>query len=438
MQYLNIFLSSKYKHSALLAGTDFFRGFLSIIFYHKFIKMKNFIIISTIVCFLSVSCNHSKKSDHNGMWRGVFVTPSHEIPFLFEISGSENTTVTLINGEERIMLEHVYHRNDSIFIPIPAYDAILAGKIEDEIINGELIRLYSDNRVSFTAQKGNFTRFPVNGTAPSHSLDGKWEITVLKDSAKQVGIFIQKGNNLTGSILTLTGDYRYLDGITQGDNFYLSTFGGLTPYLIQGEFQDSDNFTAEFITPGGSFSFNGKRNPKANLPDAYALTSLNEGYMSLGFSLPNMNGNSISLSDPKFANKVVIVSILGSWCPNCLDEAAFLAPWYHQNKQRGVEIVGLAFERKDDFDYAKKQLSRLIDHYKIGYDILFAGKVGNESTNKVLPELKKVVSYPTTIFIDKKGTVRKIHTGFNGPATGEYYDEFQKEFNWTVDDLLNE
>ena len=47
-------------------------------------------------------------------------------------------------------------------------------------------------------------------------------------------------------------------------------------------------------------------------------------------------------------------------------------------------------------------------------------------------------SYPTSIFIDKKGNVRKIHTGFNGPATGDKYSEFIVEFESFVVELLSE
>ena len=131
-----------------------------------------------------------------------------------------------------------------------------------------------------------------------------------------------------------------------------------------------------------------------------------------------------------------MVSILGSWCPNCLDEAAFLAPWYKENKDRGVEIVGLAFERKDDPAYVNKVLSNFIQKYNIGYDVLFAGKIGNDKN--VLPEIDGLKSYPTTFFIDKKGNVRKIHTGFNGPATGLFYEEFKSDFNKIIDELLAE
>jgi hypothetical protein len=56
----------------------------------------------------------------------------------------------------------------------------------------------------------------------------------------------------------------------------------------------------------------------------------------------------------------------------------------------------------------------------------------------VLPEVENFSGYPTTLFIDKKGNVRKIHTGFTGPATGLFYEDFKKEFNVLIDSLLAE
>lgn len=157
-----------------------------------------------------------------------------------------------------------------------------------------------------------------------------------------------------------------------------------------------------------------------------------------GFVTNNrIEGNRISLSDERYRGKVVIVSILGSWCPSH-DEMAFLAPWYDANKNRGVEIIGIAFEQKDDEAYAKKTISRLKERHNIKYPILFGGAVGKENVAGVLPELDNFLGYPTTIFIDKQGKVRRIHTGFTGPATGLFYEDFIEEFNALIDTLLAE
>ena len=405
--------------------------------------MKNIFVL----VFMSLLSACSAPTHHltDGFWRGVFHVQDAEIPFLFDVksANTENPLVTLINGEERVELTDVIYRNDSVLIPIKIYDAVMEAKVDGISMTGRLVKLYSnrpDGRVPFSAQKGVASRFADTGKKATVSLDGRWEITIpARDMARQVGVFTQKADDyLSGSILTPTGDYRYLEGTVQADRFYLSAFGGMTPYLICGQFTGADQFTAEFITPGGVSHFEGVRNPDAALPDAYAMTTLKPGYTSLAFRLPDLDGREVSLADPKYIGKVVIVSLLGSWCPNCLDETAFLAPWYKANRVRGVEVVGLAFERKDDIEYARNQLSIFMEQLGVTYDILFAGRVGEETVEKVLPELTKLMSYPTTIFIDKKGQVRKIHTGFNGPATGKFYEGFKTGFNHTVDELINE
>jgi len=239
-------------------------------------------------------------------------------------------------------------------------------------------------------------------------------------------------------VLTPTGDFRFLEGIVQGKSFALSAFGGSTPYLLKGEFSSDSTFTGEYITPRSKTPFKGSRNPKAALPDSYKVTQMKPGFTTLGFTFPNLEGRQVSLKDEKYRGKVVIVTILGSWCPNCLDENIFLAEWYKKNHDRGIEIIGLGFERKPDFESGKKSLGALKTRLDIPYEILFAGKSGVENVSKVLPELDGFAAFPTTIFMDKKGNVRKIHSGFNGPATGKFHEEFKAEFNALIDELLAE
>ena len=349
----------------------------------------------------------------------------------------------LINGAERVPLKGVVYSNDTVTIPILAYDAVLTGKIANGKFEGKFKKLFIDNDegVSFSAEKSDAPRFEAADKATEISLAGKWDIQFIGqkgDTAHNVGIFSQDKNILTGSILTNAGDLRYLEGALTNDGFQFSAFAGLSPYLIKGKFEGNDSFTGEFYTTRGVTKLVGKRNAEAALADPYSLAYMKKGEDHLNFTFPNVEGQKVSLSDPRYKDKVVIVSILGSWCPNCLDEMEYLSPWYKENSKRGVEIIGLAFERKDDPEYVKTVLSRLVKRYNVDYEILFAGKLGDDATAKALPQVSKIMGYPTTIFIDKKGIVRKIHTGFNGPATGLFYEEFKQDFNKVVDDLLAE
>ncbi|UOQ76462.1 TlpA family protein disulfide reductase [Hymenobacter sp. 5516J-16] len=133
-----------------------------------------------------------------------------------------------------------------------------------------------------------------------------------------------------------------------------------------------------------------------------------------------------------------MVQILGSWCPNCMDETNFLAPWYEKNKQRGVEIIGLGYERTADQKVASQKLLKMKQRLNVGYDLAVAGEANKDAASQSLPQIQKVLAFPTTIFLDKKGEVRKIHTGFSGPGTGKYYEQEVAEFNQTIDQLLAE
>src|SRR5690606_24306079 len=139
----------------------------------------------------------------------------------------------------------------------------------------------------------------------------------------------------------------------------------------------------------------------ADLPDAYSLTVLKRGYQHIDFSFENLEGKRVSLSDPKFKDKVVLVQFFGSWCPNCMDETAFLAPYYDRNKDRGLEVVALAYERSTDLDRARKNVQRLRDRLNVKYEMLLTGYTNEkEDVAKSLPMLKNFVAFPTMIIID--------------------------------------
>ncbi len=247
-----------------------------------------------------------------------------------------------------------------------------------------------------------------------------------------MGLFKQEGSKLYATFLSISGDYRYLEGVVQGNKFYLSAFigGGLS--YFSGSFDDAKVLNGKV----GNLTFVATKNEEAALPDPYKLTYLKEGYKTFDFTLPDADGKKVSLQDEKFKNKVTIITIGGTWCPNCMDEATFMAPWYKANKARGVEVIGIQFERKADPAYVKAAMEKFKTRFGIEYTELFGGIADKNGVAAAFPALNTFLSYPTMLFIDKKGNVDKIYTGFTGPATGDYYTQFIKEFNEEVDKLL--
>jgi thiol-disulfide isomerase/thioredoxin len=253
-------------------------------------------------------------------------------------------------------------------------------------------------------------------------------------------VFRQQMHELTGTFLTTTGDYRYLSGQADGNMLRLATFDGNHGYLFMATKQPDGTLKGDFYSGKlGHETWTATLDPKAKLPDADTLAYLKKGESRLDFKFPNVfEGGAVSPTDPKYRGKVVVVQLLGSWCPNCMDETNFLAPWYEKNKARGVEVIGLGYERSPDYKKASARLRTMRQRFNIGYDLAVAGVSNKDSAAKSLPQLARVLAFPTTIFLDKKGNVRKIHTGFSGPGTGKYYQEEIAGFERTVDKLLKE
>ncbi|MGV3586823.1 MAG: peroxiredoxin family protein [Adhaeribacter sp.] len=401
-----------------------------------------------LILLFAAACQPKDKTLKTGTWRGVLTVSNQELPFLLEVTKNQagKTTAYLVNGSEKILLDEITVTGDSVKIPLHIFDADLKAHINDQEdgLKGKWIRynLNEPYEVEFSAKHDQQYRFSRNPDAPTQNYTGKWDVVFKDDKGleeKAIGVFTQQGNHLSGTFLSATGDYRYLDGEVSGDELRLSTFDGSHAYLFKASPDGEGKLQGRFFSgKTGRSTWLATRNENAVLPAADTLTYLKPGYSKLAFTFPDLNGTKVSLADPQFKGKVVVVQLMGSWCPNCMDETAYLAPFYNQNKNKGLKIIGLAYEQNPEFEKAKKRLEKLKSRFGINYPLLVAGTRDKESAAKTLPMLNHVMAFPTTIILDKKGDVRKIHTGFSGPGTGHYYEEFVQDFEKTIQKLLQE
>ncbi len=357
--------------------------------------------------------------------------------------------VEVINGEERIRVNEISvgHNkmtgDDTLVIAFPHYESRIEAFYEEGIMEGKwIVETKKDYSIHFVARHSVTHRFSALKKEPAIDLNGSWAVQFGMDTDSPypaLGEFKQEGNYVTGTFQTETGDFRYLQGTIQADKLYLSCFDGSHAFLFEAKVKEDGSLIGAFWS-GNHYktTWVGKRDPNFKLVDADSLTYLKEGYDKIAFSFPDIEGNMVSLDDDKYKGKVKILQIIGTWCPNCADETAFLSDYYNNLNSKDLAVIGLAYEKHKEPAKSVKAIQRFIDRFDVKYDVLFAnGSSSKKEAAETLPMLNAVLSYPTMIFIDKNDKVRRIHTGFAGPATSKY-KHFTEEFKEFVGALLAE
>jgi thiol-disulfide isomerase/thioredoxin len=381
-----------------------------------------------------------------GIWHSELqLTESDLLPFELIVSKTKGDyQFSIMNGEEKIELASPRIVNDSVYIPFSVFNSELVFAVKDKKnIEGWWYNYNKgkDYRIAFAAFTKKSNRFiSPSGQKKNDSpdLSGKWEVTFepnTNSSYPAVGIFEQNKSILTGTFLTETGDYRYLAGNTINDSLFLSCFDGSHAFLFKAAYNNGNLDGTFFSGNHWKSSWIGKKNNTFQLADPEKLTYLKEGHY-FEFQLPNLNGDTLSFPNEGYKNKVVIVQIMGSWCPNCLDETRYFKDLYSKYHDRGLEIISIGYETGNSFEDFKGNIERLKSTLELDFTFLVGGKASKGLAKEHFSMLNNIISFPTTIFIGRDGEVKGVHTGFSGPGTGEYYIEYVNKTNALIESLL--
>jgi peroxiredoxin len=409
--------------------------------------MRHLFILLIFIIGSEVSFAQKAKSDVQTFRAALQREDGNEIIFNFDLDRTKKQPVLyILNAAERLRVDSVRFFGDSVFIKMPLFESAFKAKIA----NGKWEGLWTkgtsrtDQVMKFVAEPGT-SRFTSNDGAAKTNIDGRWAAKFASDASDtstSIAEFWNHSNRLTGSFLTPTGDYRFLEGIVTGSKLKLSGFDGSHAFLFTADITSKNTIeNGEFIS-GARFKdkWSAVKDPAAAVKIDESAMYLKPGEKQLNFKFPDLDSNLVSINDPRFKNKVVVIQLMGSWCPNCMDETAFLSEYYKNNKQRGVEMLGLAYEYSTDFKRSQSGLRKFEQRFKVDYPLLITGVTVSDTlrTEKTLPELTPIKVFPSSIIIDKKGNVRKLDNGFFGPGTGEHYEAYKREFNATMDELLKE
>jgi len=402
-------------------------------------KTKRSVLFFVLVTALVALPSGAGAQSLTGLWDAtVIVNPGVEIPFRFELAGSGAAVKgSFFNGDEKVTSTTGRLENGALVLSFDEYGTRLEATVKDGRLEGQYTRGTRGAPYPFQAKR--FVPAP-SGDQKIPPIAGLWNVQVKSSKGEDAWQLIvrQAGAEASASILRIDGDTGMLTGTYHDGKFVLSHFSGARPLRLE-------------LTPGpdGTLSVvQNKDNPltatRAEIAKAKGLpqpsdpsrfTSVKDPTEPFRFSFPDLSGKIVSNTDPRFQGKVVIVSIGGSWCPNCHDEAPFFTELYKKYHAKGLEIVMLSFEEEAQ-QKDPVRVRAFIKRYGIDYTVLIPGEP--KELNEKVPQGVNLNAYPTSFYLGRDGRVRSAHAGFPGKATGKFHTDAKEEITALVERLLAE
>jgi thiol-disulfide isomerase/thioredoxin len=377
----------------------------------------------------------------NGLWDATVLVNNGalEIPFRFELSGSGSSVKgSFFNGDDKTTSTSGTLQNGVLSLNFDELGTRLEATLKDGQLDGQYSRGTRGAPYPFHAKR--FTPIQT-GDTNIPPIAGLWNVQVGKSSKGEAAwqlIVRQAGAEVSAVILRIDGDTGTLTGNFRNGKFSLSHFSGARPLRLEltpradGTLAVVQNTDAP-LTALRAEQANAKGLPQPSDPTRF--TSVKDPTEPFRFSFPDLDGKIVSNTDPRFAGKVVIVAIGGSWCPNCHDETPFLVELYKKYKKQGLEIVELSFEEEAQIKNPVR-VRAFNKRYGVDYTVLIPGEP--KELNDKVPQGVNLNSFPTTFFLGRDGRVRSAHAGFAGKASGKFHTELKEEVTALVERLLAE
>ncbi|MEQ9467140.1 MAG: TlpA disulfide reductase family protein [Ekhidna sp.] len=400
--------------------------------------MKPILSIATLI-FCLISNAQLIKS---GQWRGTIHYDSANVPFTFEVGypQGEVPEITIVNGMDRNVIRNAVIEGDSIFIPLDPFDVEIRARYSAMEMNGFYKKYYRDMSIPFSAVFGK-PRMVKNSVRPSPMIEGRWAITFSpnsSDMSKGVGLFRTRGNVVTGTIMTQVSDYRFFEGILDGDSIKLSCFDGAHAFAFLGKKME-DGWVGEMVYDNSySEPWIATYDAEAELADPFGMVKVEPGKEKPYYDLLGAGEGRDAIDPTKYEGKVLIIQLFGTWCPNSLDQTQYLVDWYKKNQERDIAILASSFEANYSQEYGLERLEKYRKINEIPYDMVLGGRLSKTGAATPFPFMQRIEAFPTLVIVDKQGFVRYVHSYFNGPATGEYFKAFDERFNEIIESLLAE
>lgn len=378
-----------------------------------------------------------------GAWRASLDSPGGPLTFGIDIAEAADggLTASLRNGDEVRPAGAVTRVKGGVVIEIPPYRSRLFAEVvrDGEALVGRWERDLGEGYravLPFAAVSGAASAPDTElSTDATDALSGRWRVDFADDDEVAVGLFeVDADGTARGTFLTTLGDYRYLDGRAGERGIALACFDGAHAFLFVAALQEDGSLEGDFWSRDSYHdTWTAVRDDDAALPDDFALTAWT-GAADLGdLRFPDLDGEPRALDDAAFMADARLLVAFGTWCPNCQDLTEALGRL--EAAHPDLSIVGIAFELGEDPERWRDAVQGYVDHHGIDWPVLLGGTADKGAASAALPVLDRLRAYPTTVFMDRDGTVTAVHTGFSGPATGDRHDLLMERFETEISAL---
>lgn len=275
-------------------------------------------------------------------------------------------------------------------------------------------------RLPFRALNGDARRFDepdLNEPSPPVELPTLWRVTFERREGPAVATLrlLPDGRNVVGTVMTPTGDDGLLAGVFVEGRLRLSRFTGDSGILYDATLQPDGSLIGTYASLAHHReSFTAVPDAEAALPDLFGLTRWTPDVRPAGLSFRDTAGQERGLDE--FIRGPAIVYVFGTWCHNCADATAALSELHASYAERGLSIVGLAFEAGGSFEERARTVAAYRDARDVPFPLLVAGGRDKDEATRTLGALDRVRTYPTMAFINASGAVVGVLQGFIGPA----------------------
>jgi peroxiredoxin len=398
-----------------------------------------------VLALLAAPCAAQEPKLETGRWRAWLSFDGWEVPFELDVQPAAEGAgaravrrVWIVNGPERISISRVEWRGGDLVLGLDHYSGEVVARpgADGRSLEGQYTR--GQRVLPFHARLGG-TRFaPLTegeGTSDPAAVVGRW---ALDDDGREktwIATFaLQPDGSILGNTARVEGDLRYLAGTFERGRLRLSTWDGAHSVLYDGRLEADGTLRGERRFGGGTSHWVARRDEHAALPDPWTLTPWRDGTDLAAIKVQDLAADHEVTLASAIAGAPCVVYLLGTWCPNCSDETDYLVDLHARFAARGLEVVGLTYERSADPLRASALVREYVRRHAVPYPVLWGGV----ASATCFPGIAKIVAFPTTIVFDRGGRVRAVCTGFRGPAAVAEHAAFRARLEALVEELLTD